>query len=140
MTSTWPALAVVVAALGAAWFLLARRKEAAHSPAVLQWQRSAAAATKADFAFEIDEAFEIPWRGQQVVAITGQVKAGTAAVGDRVLVPVVAGGPPAEVRLLAIQMFQQELDVACPGDLLGLLVQGVDRAAVRSGAVITMGR
>jgi translation elongation factor EF-Tu-like GTPase len=125
----WLALAIA---------LIACSEHDSRDVALETWRANAARATKAEFAFEVDEAFAIVRDGEHVVAIAGQVKAGKAEVGDRVLVPVNTGTAPVQVRLLAIEMYKKQLDVAYPGDMIGLLVQGVDKHSVRRGGTITM--
>jgi translation elongation factor EF-Tu-like GTPase len=105
------------------------------------WRRNAAQAKKSDFQFEIDEAFSIDRREKGAVAVAGKVLKGKAEVGDYLDVPLGSGN--AIAKLKAIQMFKdgpKNLDVAFPGDMVGLIFEGISKSDLKHGTVITMSK
>jgi selenocysteine-specific translation elongation factor len=96
---------------------------------------------KGDFHFEIDEAFLIDRRGSGTVAIAGKVLKGKAEVGDYLDVPLRSGNVTAQLK--AIQMFKdgpRNLDVAFPGDMVGLLFEGISKSELQHGTIVTMSK
>ena len=108
------------------------------SPESQDWKRNAAAATKAEFLFEIDEPFAITRNGQPVLAIAGRVKRGKAEVGDEIVVDTTEG--TVKTKLVEIQMFDKTLTFANPGDMIALLVQGIEKASIVKGSTIIMAK
>ena len=109
------------------------------SPSVQEWRRNAAIAKKSDFTFLIDEAFAIDRVSKGTVAVAGKVAKGKAEVGDYLDIPLKSGKKT--VKLKAIQMFKggiKNLDVAYPGDMVGLLFDGISKSDLQHDSTITM--
>jgi elongation factor Tu len=80
----------------------------------------------------VEDVFEIKGRG---TVITGRIDQGALQVGDEVLLQGPSGARRTTVR--GIEMFRKTLDRAETGDQVGVLLQGVGKADVRRGDVIT---
>lgn len=85
------------------------------------------------FRLVVEDVFSITGRG---TVVTGTVDAGTVAVGDRVTIANPAGTRVSTVT--GIEMFKKRATTAGPGDNIGLLLDGIGRADIDRGAVITL--
>ncbi len=79
----------------------------------------------------VEEVFLIRNRG---VVATGRVESGTLRAGESVSIN---GGPT--VRVDAIEMFRKKVDEAMPGDNVGVLMKGIEKAELNRGDVLTSG-
>uniref|UniRef100_A0A0R3RX63 Elongation factor Tu, mitochondrial n=1 Tax=Elaeophora elaphi TaxID=1147741 RepID=A0A0R3RX63_9BILA len=67
--------------------------------------------------------------------ITGKLERGSLKKGDKVEI-VGAGKEPVKSVVSSLETFRKSLDVAEPGDQLGILLRGVESKAVRRGNVL----
>ncbi|MFC9693039.1 EF-Tu/IF-2/RF-3 family GTPase [Kribbella sp. NPDC056951] len=85
------------------------------------------------FALTIEDVFSITGRG---TVVTGRVQAGSAAVGDQVVISR-ARQVLVQSQIDGIEMFKKSgLTVANAGDNVGLLLRGVSKDQVTRGDVI----
>ena len=84
-----------------------------------------------EFSMQIMDVFSITGRG---TVMTGQVAAGSLAVGDPVCIPL-ENGETAARAVDGIEMFRKLVDRAEKGQRVGVLVQ-VDKKLVRKGALL----
>jgi len=84
-----------------------------------------------EFSMKIMDVFSITGRG---TVLTGQVAAGSLAVGDTVCVPL-QDGEIAARSVDGIEMFRKLLERAEKGQMVGILVQ-VDNKRVEKGAML----
>ena len=67
--------------------------------------------------------------------ITGQVRSGRVAVGDRVTLKRLDGSVR-EVNIGGIEMFRRMLDKAEKGDNVGILLRGLEKSDVGRGDIL----
>ncbi|MFB6718565.1 EF-Tu/IF-2/RF-3 family GTPase [Kribbella sp. NPDC056345] len=84
------------------------------------------------FALTVEDVFSITGRG---TVVTGRVQAGSAAVGDQVVITR-AGQVVFQTQITGIEMFRKITKVAKAGDNVGLLLRGVTKDQVAEGDVI----
>ncbi|CAG9534551.1 unnamed protein product [Cercopithifilaria johnstoni] len=82
--------------------------------------------------FPAEHVYAIKGRG---TVITGKLERGSLKRGDKVEI-VGAGKEPVKSVVSSIETFKKSLDVAEPGDQLGILLRGVESKAVRRGSVL----
>ncbi|VDK77940.1 unnamed protein product [Onchocerca ochengi] len=82
--------------------------------------------------FPAEHVYAIKGRG---TVITGKLERGSLKKGDKVEL-VGAGKEPVKSVVSSIETFRKSLDVAEPGDQLGILLRGVESKAVRRGSVL----
>lgn len=82
--------------------------------------------------FPAEHVYAIKGRG---TVITGKLERGTLKKGDKVEI-VGAGKEPVKSVISSLETFKKSLDVAEPGDQLGILLRGVESKAVRRGNVL----
>ena len=85
------------------------------------------------FGLTVEDVFSITGRG---TVVTGRVLTGTASVGEQVLISR-AGQPLVQVEVTGIEMFRKTVDLAKPGDNVGLLLRGLQRDQVLKGDVVS---
>ncbi len=81
------------------------------------------------FRMTVQDVFSIKRRG---LVATGQIESGTVRVGDELQIDGLG-----TTRVKALEMFRKQLDEAKAGDTVGLLLDGVEREDIGSGAVLT---
>ena len=84
------------------------------------------------FLMPIEDVFTISGRG---TVVTGRVERGTLKVGEEVEV-VGLREEPIKTVATGIEMFRKVLDVALPGDNIGVLLRGVGKDEVERGMVV----
>jgi translation elongation factor EF-Tu-like GTPase len=84
------------------------------------------------FGLAVEDVFSITGRG---TIVTGRVLAGQVAVGDEVRITR-AGQVVATTQVTGIEMFRKIVDVARPGDNVGLLLRGVAKDQVIRGDMV----
>ena len=84
------------------------------------------------FRLPVEDVFMITGRG---VVVTGRVESGTGTVGMQVQV-VRDGSVVATTAISAIEKFREVIDVAQPGENVGLLLRGLARDQLQSGDLI----
>uniref|UniRef100_A0A915PWC1 Elongation factor Tu, mitochondrial n=1 Tax=Setaria digitata TaxID=48799 RepID=A0A915PWC1_9BILA len=82
--------------------------------------------------FPAEHVYAIRGRG---TVITGKLERGSLKKGDKVEI-VGAGKEPTKSVVSSLETFKKSLDVAEPGDQLGILLRGVESKAVRRGSVL----
>lgn len=103
--------------------------------AVTQVEKSndAPPAASADFRLTVSDVFVIHGRG---TVATGQVESGSLSVGAEVAVSR-DGQVVRRVRVTGVEMFRKTLDIAVPGQNVGLLLDRTSREDVAAGDVLT---
>ncbi len=99
-----------------------------------KYKADAAKATKAEFAFKIDEPFSIMRNSRPTLVITGKVVAGKIETGDYIILPLTSGEKV--VQIMGLEMLQRQLTAIFPGDMVAILVEGVQKADLVRGGVI----
>jgi len=89
--------------------------------------------TDKPFLMPVEDVFVITGRG---IVATGRVETGVIKLNDRVEL-VGFGSSNRTVTVTGIEMFRKLMDSAEPGDNIGLLLRGVEKAEVKRGHVIT---
>jgi elongation factor Tu len=84
------------------------------------------------FLMSVEDVFSIKGRG---TVPTGRVERGTVRVGEEVEI-VGLHHEPRKVVVTGLEMFHKMLDEAEPGDAIGALLRGVERADVERGQVL----
>jgi elongation factor Tu len=84
------------------------------------------------FAMQVMDAFNISGRG---TILTGQISSGIVEVGDTICVPLASGGVQ-PVTVSGIEIMRKQLKRADAGQMVGLLVSGVERDDVEKQAVL----
>ena len=84
------------------------------------------------FLMPIEDVFSIKGRG---TCPTGRVERGTVKIGDEVDI-VGLHHETKKVVVTGIEMFHKTLDVAEPGDAIGMLLRGVERSDIERGQVL----
>ena len=84
------------------------------------------------FLMQVEDVFSIKGRG---TVPTGRVERGTIKVGQEVEI-VGLHHEPRKVVLTGLEMFHKMLDEAEPGDAIGALLRGVERADIERGQVL----
>ncbi|VDK71250.1 unnamed protein product [Litomosoides sigmodontis] len=82
--------------------------------------------------FPAEHVYAIKGRG---TVITGKLERGSLKKGDKVEI-VGSGKEPVKSVVSSLETFRKSLDVAEPGDQLGILLRGVESKAVRRGSVL----
>ena len=85
------------------------------------------------FEMTVEDVFSISGRG---TVVTGRVSRGTVSQGDRVLIRS-HGGQMLETRIGGIESFRKARRSAAEGDVVGLLLKGVQKDQVEPGDVLT---
>ena len=85
-----------------------------------------------DFSMLIMDAFTITDRG---TVLTGQIKSGSLSVGDTVCVPL-TNGETAARKVDSLEMRREILARAEKGQIVGVLVQLIDRKLVEKEALL----
>ncbi len=88
--------------------------------------------TDKPFLMPVEDVFSIKGRG---TCPTGRVERGTVKIGDEVEI-VGLRHETKKVVVTGIEMFHKTLDVAEPGDAIGMLLRGVERADIERGQVL----
>lgn len=85
-----------------------------------------------DFTMQIGDAFAITGKG---TVLTGQIATGVVSVGDTICIPLTSGETlPRELK--GIERFRDLLEKAEAGQIVGLLVEDVDRKLVAKGEFV----
>jgi translation elongation factor EF-Tu-like GTPase len=105
--------------------------------AVLAWTlvTTSAGAETSDpgaFSMKIMDAFAITGRG---TVMTGRIDTGSIQTGDTVCVPLASGETVAS-EVSGIELFRKMLDNAEAGQNVGILVTGINRKAIKKGAIL----
>jgi elongation factor Tu len=88
--------------------------------------------TDKPFLMPVEDVFSIKGRG---TCPTGRVERGNVKIGDEVEI-VGLRHETKKVVVTGIEMFHKTLDVAEPGDAIGMLLRGVERADIERGQVL----
>jgi len=83
------------------------------------------------FLMPIEDVFSIKGRG---TVVTGRVERGVVKVGDEV--EIIGLGATRKTVITGLEMFHKLLDESEPGDAVGALVRGIERADVERGMVL----
>ncbi len=83
------------------------------------------------FLMPIEDVFSIKGRG---TVVTGRVERGVVEVGQTV--EIVGIKDTSSTVVTGVEMFKKTLDEGEPGDAVGVLIRGVDRAEVERGQVL----
>lgn len=83
------------------------------------------------FLIPAEDVFTITGRGQ---AVTGRVSNGTIKVGDEV--EIVGKGKVLKSKVISIEMFRKNSNVATVGENVGIILDGVKREDVQRGDVV----
>ena len=85
-----------------------------------------------DFTMQIGDAFAITGKG---TVLTGQIATGVVSVGNTICIPMTSGDTlPRELK--GIERFRDLLEKAEAGQIVGLLVEDVDRKLVAKGEFV----
>lgn len=84
------------------------------------------------FRLTVQDVFSIKGRG---TVVTGQVERGALRPMQSIVIRQ-DGKPDIKTVVTAIEMFNKSLDKAGPGDNVGLLLRGISKDDIRSGAVV----
>jgi elongation factor Tu len=87
------------------------------------------------FLMPVEDVFSITGRG---TVATGRIETGVANTGDAVDI-IGFGDEKLTSTITGVEMFRKILDRGEAGDNVGLLLRGVDKAAIRRGMVICKG-
>jgi elongation factor Tu len=87
---------------------------------------------RAPFLFAVEDVFNIMGRG---VVVTGTVERGTVRPGDKL--ELLGAGRRTSVECRDIETFQRKLQVARPGDNVGILLGGATPRDVQRGALLS---
>ena len=80
----------------------------------------------------IEDRFDITGKG---IVVTGQVAVGVVKVGETVCITNPSGNMKL-VKIKGIEHFQEQLDSACAGANVGIVVEGVKKSEISSGDLI----
>ena len=86
-----------------------------------------------DFLMPVEDVFSITGRG---TVATGRIETGVINSGDEVEISGMIE-TPLKSTITGVEMFRKILDRGEAGDNVGLLLRGVDKAAIKRGMVIT---
>lgn len=114
------------------WWPFGRRERTSDQDVDVLRAQAAAAAPAGPFRLTVVDVFSITGRG---TVVTGVVEAGSLAVGSAVDV-VRDGAPVVSTEVTGIEKFRATLEVAGPGENVGLLLRGVERSQVQPGDVV----
>lgn len=89
--------------------------------------------TAQGFSLTVEDTFSITGRG---TVITGRVAYGSISVGDVVTLKCL-NGSVRQVKITGIEMFRKILNSASAGDNVGLLLQGLTKADIGQGDILT---
>lgn len=81
------------------------------------------------FVFGVEDAFTIMGRG---TVVTGTVLSGTAKTGDQAIVRTKTG-QEIQTSITGMEKFKELVNVAQPGDHLGMILSGISRGQVKGG-------
>jgi len=87
--------------------------------------------TDKPFLMSIEDVFSITGRG---TVATGRIERGIVTVGDEV--EIVGMKETAKTTITGVEMFRKLLDSGQAGDNVGLLLRGIDKAAIERGQVL----
>ena len=87
------------------------------------------------FRMTVDDVFTV--RGQGSV-VTGRIESGTFKVGDEIRV-VRAGGSARTMTVAGLEMFSKLLNAAQAGDVVGMLLRGIEKNDIQHGDVLLGG-
>lgn len=91
--------------------------------------------TDKPFLMSIEDVFSITGRG---TVATGRIEAGVINVGDEVIILTKNGDIKSVVT--GVEMFSKLLDRGEAGDNVGLLLRGVEKAAISRGDIMVLGK
>ena len=103
---------------------LERRKQA---------QGSCSSSSSAAFELKVEDVFSISGRG---TVVTGRVAQGTIALGDRILIRG-REGQTLETKIGGIEAFRNALRKASQGEVVALLLLGIQKDQVHPGDILT---
>ena len=83
------------------------------------------------FLMPVEDVFSIKGRG---TVVTGRVEQGTVDVGDQI--EIIGIKETSQTVVTGVEMFNKTLDSAEPGDAVGVLLRGVERADIERGQVL----
>ena len=84
--------------------------------------------------FPIEHVYSVPGRG---TVVTGRLESGTFKKGDKVrIIGNLKMKDELQSTVTGVEMFKKTVEVAQPGDQLGLLLRGIDRGEVKRGSVV----
>ena len=83
------------------------------------------------FRLTVEDVFSI--RGLGTV-VTGRVDSGTLHVGDTV--EIVGQSTRQKTTVARIEMFRKQVDQATVGDIVGVILQGIERDQVQRGDIL----
>jgi len=86
-----------------------------------------------DFRMTVRDVFTVTGRG---VVVTGVVEGGPVAVDDVICLRP-AEGDDRELTVAGIERFRDVLEVAEPGDAVGLLFEGIEDEDIEAGDLLT---
>jgi elongation factor Tu len=86
-----------------------------------------------DFHMTVQDVFAVTGRG---VVVTGFVEGAPLRVNDVVCLRP-AEGTTRELTVAGIEMFRRTLDVAEPGQAVGVMFEGIEEADVKQGDALT---
>lgn len=92
----------------------------------------AVAASGGPFRLVVEDVFTITGRG---TVVTGRVEAGSISVGDTVSVHT--DSAVITSRVGGVEAFRKQLTTAHAGENIGLILEGVSRADVKRGSVLS---
>jgi hypothetical protein len=98
---------------------------------------SPAVPSGAGFRMTVTDVFNIKGRG---LVVTGRVEEGSLAKGQRVSIATPDGAASYEVQVKSIEAFNKVIEVAEPGQTIGLLLSDEEKLTkdhIRSGMVVT---
>ena len=81
------------------------------------------------FMMRIEDRFDIVGKG---IVITGQVAVGVVRIGEIVWITNPSGAIKL-VKIKGIEHFCEQLDFACAGSNVGIVVEGIKKAEISSG-------
>lgn len=113
------------------WWPFGRKESDDKSVEVLLAEANAASPT-GGFRLTVEDVFSITGRG---TVVTGKVESGTLAAGQHV--DVVRDGTVVETtEVTGVEKFRAVVDLAQPGDNVGLLLKGLAREQVQRGDLV----
>jgi elongation factor Tu len=114
------------------WWPFGRRERTDDKSVETLRAEAAAQAPAGPFRLTVEDVFTITGRG---TVVTGVVESGVLAVGGQVDV-VRADVTVVTTEVTGIEKFRATLDVASPGENVGLLLRDVTREQLRRGDVV----
>ena len=80
----------------------------------------------------VEDVFKIIGRG---TVVTGKVESGTFRVGQKITITTANG--PINTTIAGVETFRAKVDFAAAGTNAGLVLDNVDREAVKHGDIVT---